>query len=159
MKRGAQWPVAVAAILLISSAGQVLFAVVASRDKSFAVEGNYYEKAVLWDAELAQRRENAALGWTVTPTMHLGTGNGDGTLAIELRDAAGAAITGATVRVLAMHNARANRQLSATLSEVGGGAYRADLPAQRPGEWELRFNVQRGGERFTVSERLAVAGS
>ena len=159
MKRGAQWPVAIAAILILSSAGQVLFAVVASRDQSFAVEGDYYDKAVRWDVELAQRRDNAQLGWTVTPTLRLGTGNGDGTLAVELRDAAGAAITGATVRVLAMHNARANRQLSATLSEVGGGAYRAALPAQRPGEWELRFSVQRGDERFTVSERLAVAGS
>lgn len=159
MKRGTQWPVAIAAILILSSAGQVLFAVVASRDKSFAVEGDYYEKAVHWDGELAQRRENALLGWTVSPTLHLGTGNGDGSIAVELRDSAGAAITGATVRVLAMHNARANRQLSATLSEIGGGAYRAELPAQRPGEWELRFSVERGAERFTVSERLAVAGS
>lgn len=159
MKRGMQWPIAIAAILVLSSAGQILFAIVASRDQAFAVESDYYEKAVRWDDEIAQRRENSVLRWTVTPTLRLGAGSGDGALAVELRDSAGRAITGATVKVLAMHNARASRQLSATLSEVGDGAYHAPLPAQRPGEWELRFSVQRGGERFTVSERVAVAGS
>jgi nitrogen fixation protein FixH len=159
MKRGMQWPIGIAAVLALSAGGQVWFAVVAGRDKAFAVEGDYYQKAIHWDDELAQRRDNAHLGWTVKPTLRLAAGNGDGALAIELRDASGAAILGATVEVLAMHNARANRPLSATLSEVGRGQYQAQLPAQRPGEWELRFTVQRGGERFTVRERVEAAGS
>lgn len=159
MKRGMEWPIGIVAVLALSTVGQIWFASVANRDKAFAVEGNYYEKAVHWDAELAQRRENSSLGWKVTPTLRLGTGNGDGTLAIELRDSSGTPITGAQVSVLAMHNARANRQLSATLSEVGGGAYKAALPAQRPGEWELRFSVTRGTEHFTISERVDVSPS
>lgn len=159
MKRGMEWPIGIAAVLVLSSVGQIWFATVASRDKAFAVEGDYYEKAVHWNDELAQRKQNAHLGWKVVPSLQLGRGNGEGSIAVELRDSAGAAITGATVQVLAMHNARANRQLSARLTEAGEGIYRAPLPAQRPGEWELRFSVTRGGEHFTVSERVDVSRS
>ncbi len=159
MKRGMEWPIGIAAVLVLSSVGQIVFATVASRDKSFAVEGDYYAKAVHWNDELAQRKENSQLRWRVTPTLQLGAGNGEGSIAVEIRDSTGAAVTGATVQVLAMHNARANRQLSAQLSEAGGGVYRGALPAQRPGEWELRFSVTRGHEHFTVSERVDVSRS
>jgi len=157
MKRGLQWPIGIGLALLLAAGGQVWFAVVANEDPAFAVEGDYYTKALHWDAELAQREANRALGWQIVPTLQLGRGNGEGALSIMLRDATGAAITGAAVDVLAMHNARAARQLSATLTEVGGGAYRAEIPAQRPGEWELRFIVRRDGQRFTASERVDVA--
>ena len=154
MKRGIQWPLGILAVLVISTAGQIWFAVVANRDKAFAVEGDYYNKAIHWDAELAQRQENGVLRWQIIPTLQLGRGNGEGALSIELRDSTGAGITGADVQVLAMHNARAARQLSATLGEIGNGTCRALLPPQRPGEWELRFSVRRGQQRFTVSERV-----
>jgi nitrogen fixation protein FixH len=154
MKRGMQWPLGILAVLAISTLGQIWFAVVANRDRAFAVEGDYYNKAIHWDGELAQRKRNGLLGWHIVPTLQLGSGNGEGALSIELRDSAGTAITGAEVQVLAMHNARAARQLSATLFEVGEGTYRAPLLAQRPGEWELRFSVRRGTQRFTVSERV-----
>lgn len=157
MKRGLQWPIGIGVALLLAAGGQVWFAVVAAEDPAFAVEGDYYAKALQWDAELAQREANRALGWRIVPTLQLGRGNGEGALSITLHDATGAAITGAAVDVLAMHNARAARQLSATLTEVGDGAYRADIPAQRPGEWELRFTVRRDGQRFTASERIDVA--
>ena len=157
MKPGMQWPLGIVAVLAISTIGQIWFAVVANRDQAFAVEDDYYNKAVHWDAELAQRQENGVLGWHIVPTLQLGRGNGEGALSIELRDSTGAGITGADVQVLAMHNARAARQLSATMAEVGDGTYRVLLPAQRPGEWELRFSVQRGSQRFTVSERIDAA--
>jgi nitrogen fixation protein FixH len=158
MKRGLHWPVALIAVLIFSSAGQIWFAVTASRDKAFAVEGNYYDKAVHWNDELAQRRTNSRLGWKLSPTLRLWTANGDGSLEVDVRDAAGFALEGASVQVLAMHNARADRQLSAKLAEVGAGVYRAPVLAQRPGEWELRFTVTRGSERFTATERVGVAG-
>ncbi len=157
MKPGMQWPLGIAAVLVLSTVGQIWFAVVANRDQAFAVEGDYYAKAIHWDAELAQRQENALLGWRIAPTLQLGKENGEGALSIELRDSTGVGITGADVQVLAMHNARAARQLSATLAEVGEGTYRAPLPARRPGEWELRFSVRRGTQRFTVSERIDAA--
>ena len=157
MKKGIQWPLGIVAVLALSTAGQIWFAVVANRDKAVAVEVDYYNKAVHWNDELAQRQHSVMLGWHIVPALQLGRGNGDGALSIELRDSAGVAITGAEVHVLAMNNARAARQLSATMAEVGGGIYRAPLPARRAGEWELRFTVRRGVERFAVSERVNAA--
>ncbi|MEP7345060.1 MAG: FixH family protein [Gemmatimonadaceae bacterium] len=154
MKRGMQWPLGIVAVLVISTLGQLWFAAIANRDQAFAVEDDYYNKAIHWDAELAQRQENGVLGWHIVPTLQLGRGDGEGALSIELRDSTGAGITGADVQVLAMHNARAARQLAAALAEVGDGTYRTLLPAQRAGEWELRFSVRRGTHRFTVSERI-----
>ncbi|MBV6522854.1 MAG: hypothetical protein MNPFHGCM_03004 [Gemmatimonadaceae bacterium] len=154
MKRGLHWPIAIAVVLIMTVVAQVWFAVVASADPSFAVEGDYYNKAVHWDDELAQRQVNRMLSWRIDPTLMLRTGDGEGAVSIVLRDSTGVGIAGAAVDVLAMHNARAARQLFATLTELGGGEYRAELPAQRPGEWELRFTVRRGGQRFTARERV-----
>ncbi len=148
------WPVGIVTVLALSTAGQVWFAVVANRDKAFAVEGDYYNKAVHWDDELAQRQRNALLGWRIVPSLQLKGGRGEGMLSVELRDSAGVAITGADVQVQAMNNARAASAISATLFEVGAGTYRAPLAAQRAGEWELRFSVRRCAERFTVSQRV-----
>ena len=154
MKRGMHWPIGIGLVLVLAAAGQVWFAVVASQDPAFAVEGDYYSTAIHWNAELAQRQANDSLHWTIEPKLQLGSAGGNGSLSIALRDSTGAGITGANVQVLAMHNARAARQLSATLTEIGGGAYRAMLSAQRPGEWELRFIVRRGSQVFTARERV-----
>lgn len=154
MKRGMQWPIGVAAVLALTVIGNVWVAVIASRDEAFAVEPDYYQKAVHFDDELALRAASARLGWRVVPRLQLGTPTRSGSLTATVTDSSGAPVSGATVEVLAMHNARASRQLTVTLSESGDGAYAAPLDAQRPGEWELRFTVTRGSDIFAVRERI-----
>lgn len=154
MKRGMQWPIAVAAILAITVIGDVWVAVIASRDEAFAVEPDYYQKAVAFDDELALRAASARLGWQVAPVLQLGRPGQPGSVSITLRDSAGVPVTGARVDLLAMHNARASRQLASTLTERGDGAYSAPLAAERPGEWELRFVVTRASDRFAVRSRV-----
>ena len=73
MKRaisGAQlWPAAIIAVLV----GQVGFGLwmshVANDDPHFAVEPNYYARAVNWDATMAQSRLDRALGWQAVATL------------------------------------------------------------------------------------------
>ena len=154
MKRGIQWPIGVALVLATTVVGDVWIAIVASRDRAFAVEPDYYQKAVHFDDELARPAASARLGWTVTPTLQLGRLGSPGTVSIVVRDAADAPVTGARVELLAMHNARATHQLVAALAERGGGAYAAPLDAERPGEWELRFVIARGTDRFAVRTRV-----
>lgn len=154
MKRGLQWPIGIAVVLALTVISNVWIAVIASRDEAFAVEPDYYQKAVRFDDEMALRAESARLAWRVVPQLRLGTPAGTGSLTAMVTDSSGAPVRGARVEVLAMHNARASRQLTATLAESGDGAYSAPLDAQRPGEWELRFTITRGGERFAVRERV-----
>ena len=157
MKRGLQWPIGIALVLILSAGSNIWVALVASHDEAFAVEPDYYQKAVHFDDEMALRAESARLGWHVTPTLALGEPGRVGTLEAVITDSSGTAISGASVQVLAMHNARASRQLTATLADAGDGHYRTALDAVRPGEWELRFLVTRGTDRFAVRSRVDAA--
>lgn len=157
MKRGMQWPIAVAVVLALTVIGDVWVAVIASRDEAFAVEPDYYRKAVNFDDEMALRAASRALGWQLAPALQLGRAGTRGRVSITLRDSAGTPLTGARVELLAMHNARASHQLSATLADLGAGTYEAPLDAERPGEWELRFLVTRGTDRFAVRDRIDAA--
>lgn len=154
MRRGRQWPLAIVAVLLLSSAGQVAFAVVASSDASFAVERDYYRKALRFDDELARRRASDLLAWRIDSHVQLADEGRQGRVTVTVTDSTGIPVAGASVSVVAMHNARAADELAATLVEVGAGVYEAPLPAERPGEWEVRITVARGEERFASSERI-----
>jgi len=123
---------------------------VATSDRSFAVEQDYYRKGLRWDAKREQDRRNAELGWTLDLVV-ASTLSPDGTVAITalLRDGDGGEITGAQIKLDAFHNARAAYILSADLKHAENGSYAASLPMRRPGLWEFRFEISRDGERFT----------
>jgi nitrogen fixation protein FixH len=157
MKRGLQWPIGIALVLILSAGSNIWVALIAARDEAFAVEPDYYQKAVHFDDEMALRAASAKLGWHVIPTLALGDAGQRGSLEATVTDSSGTPISGATVQLLAMHNARASHQLTATLLDAGEGRYRAPLDAVRPGEWELRFLVTRGTDRFAVRERVDAA--
>lgn len=153
------WPTIVIVALVANVTLGVVLSRVASSGASLAVEPDYYRKAVQWDSTLAQGRRNAALGWRVAPSLGaLRTGRG-GELALTLRDAAGAPVTGAVVRVDARHVAHADEAIASVLAPDTPGSYRGTLPMQRAGLWELRVDVTRGGEHFTTVVRLDASPS
>lgn len=156
MKQGAMWPVAIAAILGLTVAANFGVLYVAGHDPSFAIEKDYYTKAVNWDAQMAQERHNAELGWRLVPAVSPIDGRG-ALLSVRLTDAAGQPLDGATLRVSALHNARASSVLEGTLAERADREYAARLPMHRAGQWELRFEATRGGQRFTAVRRVDVA--
>lgn len=153
MKRGLGWPVGIVTILGATVAANIWIAVVAGDDPSFAIEPDYYAKAVQWDSTLAQGRENARLGWRIEPRLAAVDARGTAQLDVTLVDSTGAAIPDAVVRVSALYNARADRIYRATLTP-SSHSYSAELPVPHTGEWELRFEVTRGGKRFTSSSRV-----
>ncbi len=126
---------------------------VATSDPSYAVEENYYQKAVAWDEKRAQDRTNEDLGWllefAVEPPALPGK---QPTLEVNLLDAHDEPLTGATVTVEAFHNARGDDIIRGVMTEAGEAVYRASLPMRRNGRWELRFTVDRGGNHFTHTE-------
>jgi nitrogen fixation protein FixH len=156
MKRGTSWPIAIGGILGLTIAANIWLIRVANGDPTFAIEPDYYRKALHWDDELAQRRHNDALGWTVTPTLSLERRSG--MLDVALRDRDGVPVTGASVEVVAVHNTRAADPVAARLAGDGRGHYRAALDTDRPGLWQLRFEIRRGAERFTADLRVEARG-
>ena len=154
MKRGAWWPIAMTAVLATTVAANVWVAIIASDDPSFAIEPDYYKKAVAWDSTLAQARQNATLRWLLVPTLGPIAAAGGMRLSATLTDSAGAPISGAVVRVAAMPVARADQVHEATLTASGAGEYGAQLDARVPGQWELRFDVRAGPTHFTNVARV-----
>lgn len=152
--KGAFW-MFVPVILLAGLIGfQMLLLSGALNDPSFALEEDYYQKAVDWDVHVAQQRENARLGWRVEPRVERA---GEGArFVLVMSDAQGRPLTGAQISVVAFHNARANERQSPGFREEGDGRYVTAAAALRPGQWELRVMVMHGAGRFEESYRVEV---
>ncbi|HVB31529.1 MAG TPA: FixH family protein [Gemmatimonadaceae bacterium] len=153
MKRGSSWPIGVAVVLAATVALNIWVYRVANDDPSFAIEPDYYQKAMAWDSTMAQARENVALGWRLSPTLAAFTEHDGAVLQVTLTDSSGTAIPDATVKVAAFFNARANDVIDTTLARDSTG-YAVTLPVTRGGVWELQFDVQRGRQRFTAISRV-----
>ena len=154
MKRGAWWPIGITAVLATTVGANIWVMVIAGGDPSFAVEPDYYRKAIAWDTTMAQAQRNAVLGWHLTSTMGPIASDGYSLVTARLTDSAGAGIPNAVVRLAALPIARAKDVREATLVPDGSGAYVVRLDARRPGQWELRFDAVVGSERFTQVARV-----
>ena len=148
--RGWYWPVGLAALLVGSAAANIALAFITSRDASFAVEPNYYAKALAWDERMAQEARNEALGWSLALRVDPTAARDRMAVTARLVDRAGDPIQGARVDVEAFHNARASRILTTALAP-SGEAYAAMMPIDRPGLWEFRLRATRGSEVFAAT--------
>ena len=154
MKRGMGWPIGVIVILAASMAANILMMRIANDDPSFAVEPDYYRKAVLYDSTLAQTHRNLDLGWGVQAFADSIARGRPTRLRVVLRDERAQPLLGAVVDATVLFNARANDLVTATLTDDGAGVYSATFPINTPGEWEVRVNVTRDTSHFTSSTRL-----
>jgi hypothetical protein len=145
-----RWPVLIIGALVVHVVVSLLTVVVATSNPSYAVEEDYYQKALAWDARRAQERHNLELGWRldfeVAPPLDAGS---DPQLVVRLVDRDGLPLDGARIAVAAFHNARADQILHAEPAASGNGVYACPLAMRRSGRWELRFTVDCGGEHFT----------
>ena len=143
-----RWPLAITAVL----AGQIVFGIwmarVANSDPHFAVEPNYYAKAINWDARMAQSRADKALGWK--STVRITRGNGAGaTLHLTLKDSTGALVHADTVTVTALAIAHSLTVNALTLTPDATG-YTVSLPMAGTGLWEVGVRAVRGADVFTA---------
>jgi nitrogen fixation protein FixH len=151
MKKGWYWPFLLVGLLASGVGANLYFMSRAVSDPSFAVEPDYYAKAIAWDAHQTQARDNAALGWTLALDVAAADpGTGRARVVASLLDRNGLPVRGLTVALEAFHNARASQVVKATLAETAEHAYAADVAVSRPGFWEFRVAAARGTEVFTA---------
>lgn len=154
IRRDRIWPAIIITVLLGNVTLGIVLMRVANSDPHFAIEPDYYRRAVGWDTTQAQARQNVALGWQVHPILGA-VGGGDVPLTLTLTDAAGAPLDGASVSVEALAVAHANEVLVANLLPTGvAGTYTAALPVAREGLWEFRVVAIRGEARLTAQLRF-----
>ncbi len=147
---GKAWPWLIT-LLFLGNAGLAAAVLHFSRtDPSFAVEPDYYERALSWDVESAALARGASLDRVVEADAEAGR------LRVELRDAAGDRFAGATVRAMAFHHARMADAQEAAMEEVSPGVYEAAVAFGREGRWEVRLEALRDGERSLTSDTVRV---
>ncbi len=153
MKKGMGWPIGIVVILSATVLSNMAVIVLTGDDPSFAVEPDYYKKAVAWDSSQALATRSDALAWHaqayVTPMP-----SGASTLTIALTDANGEAVRDATVRGELLHIARASDMQRVQFVATASGAYEAVVPMQRAGMWELRLHADRNSEQFVRTLRI-----
>lgn len=154
MKPGMSWPLGVTVILGATVAANLWVMRIANADPAFAIEPDYYAKAVAFDSLMAAERRTLALGWGVDAALAPVDRDGHGLLTVQLRGADAAPLAGATVRVVARFNARANDSVTAVLREERAGVYTAAIPVAHAGEWEVRIDATKDDAQY--SHRLRV---
>ena len=153
------WP----GVIFLLLGGQMvvitLAVVLATRDPSFAIEPDYYQKSLHWDERAAQIRANRALGWHVSlEVASQDTPAGRRPVTAIVTDAAGRPLDGAGVECIVFHHARGQDRMQAPFRPEGAGRYSADLLLRKAGIWEFRLAIRRGTDLFTTIEQQEIAG-
>jgi len=139
------WPAIIIGVLSVHVIGLVLVVLIATRDPSFAVEPNSYQKALGWDASAARLRASQQLGWTATLQVDQNADIlGRRRLVCRIVDKDGVTVVGANVQLLMFHHARAASRVEVNLNPEQDGTYSAFLPMKRAGLWECRIAARRG---------------
>jgi nitrogen fixation protein FixH len=151
MKAGTIWPYVIAGALALHVVGSLVMVYFATSNDTYAVEPDYYQKALNWDDRRAQDRLNARLGWTLEFTVEPANVGGDPILHVAIIDGAGDPLADAVVTVETFANARRDDILTATIAATDSG-YQTALPMRRNGLWEFRFTVTQGRDTFTYRD-------
>jgi nitrogen fixation protein FixH len=145
------WPWFIAALLVATAGGQAIMLYAATHDPTFAIEPDYYAKAVAYDTTIMRGRENIRLGWRASGAMT--ASDGGASVRIAVIDSAGLPVTGARISAVAIHNLDGSHPIPVPLTEAGGG-YVGRIDHAHRGLWEIRLDAVRGADHFTPSLRV-----
>jgi hypothetical protein len=163
MKKGSLWPWVIGGALVLHVLVSLAVVFFATTDASYAIEEDYYQKAVNWDQKRAQDRTNEELGWSLSFAVSPPTTPGaHPVIEVDLAGSDAAPMAGATVSLESFHKARSEDIIRVTLDPAGDiGRFTASPAMRHNGLWELRFTVTRGKDTFTYNEtrHLFVEGS
>lgn len=143
------WPVGVVGMLCVSLSVCAITVVAAVSDPSYAIEDDYYQKAVDWDRDRDLQAASDKLGWNAELTIST-----DGQIVVTITDAHGQTVDSAAVRATAFHHARRGLAEELTLTPQGNGRYVAMLDQPREGQWQVRLQASLGRDRFLHTEDL-----
>ena len=148
--------VAVLATLLVS------FAVVIAVNTTFVLlsvrtfpgeeEAESYVQGLKYNATLADRSAQAALGWRATACIKA-TGR-NARIEVEVYDASHAHVEGLAIKGALRRPLSANLDRSLTLIDQGDGVYETQLDGLVSGQWDLALRAIRGSSHFDIEKRL-----
>lgn len=156
---GRRWIAFVAALFLLQVGAVVVMISIATRDRSFALEPDYYQKAMHWDESAQLQRASARLGWSLALEVEPQNANGTQVVSAIIRDREGNPVQGATVTAEWFHHARARERHLAEFVAGPDGSYAAPLVFSRSGLYEFRLTAKRGDETYVTKIQRDITGA
>lgn len=133
----------------------VVFAVIAVQSFPGEDVRRSYLQGIQYNDTLAQRREQAALGWQASAAL---APNAEGAvLEVVLRDRDGVPIDGATLSGELQWPTTDSFDRAATFEARGDGRYVAQLGDLHPGRWRLRAHAERDSGSLDFEAELTWA--
>lgn len=155
---GRYWAWVPALLLGSTLAGLGTLAYIAIDDPHFALEPDYYAKAVKWDQAQARAAESAASGIRLELMQPLAVDpQGQAELRLRVIDQQEQPLRLAKVELEAFPNAYATQVQRATLQEIAPGIYSCTLTRAIEGLWELRIGIEHGSRHFSQALRQDIA--
>lgn len=154
------WPALIIAMLGGQAILMLVMVYMATSDPSFAVEPDYYQKALHWDDMAARQRVSNQLGWSVAIAV---SDQADlykvRRLTCLLTDRNGEPIDGAEIEMLAFSHAQGSQRIHSVLEPAGAGRYHTDMRVVRPGLWEFRIAARHGDQQFIQTQTVKIAAA
>jgi nitrogen fixation protein FixH len=119
-----------------------------------------YERGVAYNRVLAAQHRQDALGWRLEAEVAPGAGadRPDGARLITLRAVGpdGAPLPGLGLEARLVRPIEVLPDLPVAFRPAGPGLYVAEVVPAKPGQWDLRVDAARGGDRFHLVQRLVL---
>jgi nitrogen fixation protein FixH len=126
----------------------------ALRTHSGLAHGDAFGRGLAYNAVLDAAERRDRLGWRLT--VQLGGAGTDGRRLVEigLVDSDGAPLPGGAVAASFVRPVEAMAPLAARFEETAPGRYAAGIELPAAGQWDMRIDVARGGERLQFVQRV-----
>lgn len=152
---GKHWPWFLVTLLTFGCGMNIYMVIVAVNDPSFAIEKNYYKKAIDWDKTMAQNSMNAQLKWRLDLKTEPVLVNKKARLQFKVKvfDRNGKLLPDVHVSAEVFHNARSRRRSNVDLVRRSNNVHQGDISFHRRGLWVFHFTVVKGKLQFTQKLR------
>jgi nitrogen fixation protein FixH len=114
---------------------------------------NAYRNGLAYNRQLDAAQAQQALGWRVALDVTRAADGGTD-IAVRLRDRFGYAISDAEVGAALVRPTHEGADIEATLEPRGEGRYGAHIDLPLPGQWDLKLQIIRDGQRHKSIRRL-----
>jgi nitrogen fixation protein FixH len=150
---GRIWPWLIAGLFTFNVATGAAVIYFSRSDPSFAVEPDYYERALAWDQEAAALQR----GRTIERAIEADARSGE--VRVRLTEPDGSPFTEARVVATVFHHARMVEAQTVELDEPATGTFAGAARLDRPGRWEVRLSMERDGRTYLTSDTIVVAAA
>ena len=111
-----------------------------------------YDRGLAYNRNLDAAIRQSALGWQ--PSLSVRAADGEGEVALELRDREGLPVTDAEAAVVFERPTSEGSDFQVVLEALAPGSYRARFELPLPGVWNLHVTIRRGEDLHVLDERV-----